>query len=453
MTRSRSTPDRQPRLFLRQRGDAVTWLAVCLVLLFAIPSRLVLAPLGSAGAVSMLAGLLSLVVWALLWLVSVDARRTRPQPLHMALGVFLTAVGISYALAMTHPLSPDEVSPADVALISVASWTGLMLIAHDAIRSRERLDALVWWTALAGGLMALLGAAQFLTHQPLVDVITIPGLTSLFDPAIFIRNGMVRPAGTATHPIEYGTLLSLLLPIALHVGFHHRRLRAIVRWFPAVAIAGIIGISSSRSAYVSAAVAVLVCLLGWTRRQRVIALSLIGTATAVMAMALPGLLRAVSGLFLGADSDPSIASRTDSYSFAWTFLVQNPLFGRGLGTLLPKYRIFDNQYLLLLVTVGVVGTLAFCALAITAVVSLNRRRRELSDARDRDLAISLMAAVLSGFCSLAFFDAFAFPMTMGALFLVLGMTGAFTRLTDPQQLDGDVAAVGTTPTAAFPDPS
>jgi O-antigen ligase len=417
---------------------------IYLVLLFAIPSRLVIAPLGSAGAISMLAGLVSLSVWALLWLAAVDARPAPPQPMHLALAVFMFSVGVSYALAMTHPISPDEISPADVALISLASWAGTMLIAHDVIRSRQRLDVLVWATSLAGGLMALLGAAQFLSKQPLVDVISLPGLTSLFDPALVVRNGLVRPSGTATHPIEYGTLLSLLLPIALHVGFHHLHRPWLLRWFPAVAIGGMIAISSSRSAYVSAVVALLVCLIGWSRRQRLVVLGSIAAGLTVLALAIPRLLRAVSGLFLGADSDPSIESRTDSYSFAWSFIVQHPLFGRGLGTLLPKYRIFDNQYLLLVVTVGIVGTLAFGALVVTSVVVLNRRRRQLRLERDRDLAISLTASIIAGFLSLAFFDAFAFPMTMGALFLVLGMAGAFTRLSDSEPEGDEVSSAPAT---------
>ena len=63
-----------------------------------------------------------------------------------------------------------------------------------------------------------------------------------------------------------------------------------------------------------------------------------------------------------------------------------------------------------------------------------------------------MAAVLSGFCSLAFFDAFAFPMTMGALFLVLGIAGAFTRLTGPQP-DDATAALDATATAVSGGPA
>jgi O-antigen ligase len=133
-------------------------------------------------------------------------------------------------------------------------------------------------------------------------------------------------------------------------------------------------------------------------------------------------------LFAGADKDPSIASRTESFSVASWFLTQHPVFGRGLGTFLPKYRIFDNQYLLLLVTVGLLGTLAFVGILVAALVRLGSAFLSTKDAASRDLTISLAGSLVSGFASLAFFDAFAFPMTMGTIFLCLGLAGAASRL-------------------------
>lgn len=147
-----------------------------------------------------------------------------------------------------------------------------------------------------------------------------------------------------------------------------------------------------------------------------------------MMVVTPNLLNSIIGMFTGAAEDPSITSRTDSFSLAFEFIANHPWFGRGLGTFLPKYRIFDNQYLLLLVTVGTVGTAAFLGLGATGAVTMFRLRNELRDNASRDLAISLAAAISAGFASLFMFDAFAFPMTMGTLFLILGLAGAFRRM-------------------------
>lgn len=409
-------------------GDAVSWLTIYMVVLFAIPSRLVIGPLGSAGALSMLLGLGSLSLWLLarIWrpLPIVDAI----DPVRSVLALFLVAVGASYAFAMSRPISPDEISPADVALISLASWTGTFLLTSDGVATRERLDKLIRRLATCGGLLAALGLAQFITRQTLVNMITIPGLTEVVTVGTFFRDGRVRPSGTAHHPLEYGTLLTILFPIALHVAFHDRTRSAAVRWFPPLAIGAVIAISSSRTAYLTAAVAIAVCMIGWTKRQRLAVAGMCVAGVLTLAIAAPRLIGSVASLFADADEDPSVTSRTDSFVVAWEFLLQHPFLGRGLGTFLPKYRIFDNQWLLLMVSVGLVGTVLFLWIAIAALVRLTAVYRATTDPATKDLATSLVAAVVAGFTSLIFFDAFAFPMTMGTLFFVLGICGALSRL-------------------------
>ncbi len=408
--------------------DAVSWLSVYVVLLLFIPSRFVVGPLGSAGAPSMLFGVASLLLWALLIVGATRRARSGPQPIRIALGVFLLCVGISYALAMTGPMSPDEVSPADVALLALASWSGTLVLTQDTVPSRSRLDTLLWRVAVCGGLIALLGLVQVVTRELWVDQLAIPSLSSTPGYSLSSRGGFPRPSGTSTHPIEYGVILAMLLPIVLHVGFHHTHRGGIVRWLPALPIVAIIPLTSSRSAYVGALIALGICFIGWSSRRR---LQLLGVGVAglvAMTVVSPNLLNSITRLFTGAAEDPSITSRTDSFSLAGQFIAQSPFFGRGLGTFLPKYRILDNQYLLLLVTIGIVGTLAFVALGVTAAVILARLRSTVRHEATRDLAMALVAAVCAGFSCLFMFDAFAFPMTTGMLFLVLGIGGALWRL-------------------------
>jgi polysaccharide biosynthesis protein PslJ len=325
--------------------------------------------------------------------------------------------------------------------LSLLSWSGTLLLAHDGVPSRERLETFVWRLALGGGVLALLGIAQFFLRQSFADRISIPGLTAIGGTGIGFRNGLVRPAGTATSPIEYGALLSILLPLALHVGFHHRHRALVMRWMPAVAIGGVIAISSSRTAYLGAVIGVAACMIAWTRRQRRVVLLLGLAGLTVISVAMPQLLKSVTSMFTGAEEDPSIESRTGSYDTAWAFLGHHPFFGRGLGTFLPKYRIFDNEYLQLLVCVGVVGTIAFLGLLVAAIYQLTRLFRHAADAGAKDLAVALVGATVAGFASLAFFDAFAFPMTMGTLFLVLGVAGAAGRLATAPTASGSVSGL------------
>lgn len=419
-----------PRITAQHTGqiDAVAWLTLYIALLLFIPSRLIVGPLGSAGAPSMLFGLASLLLWGFLFLTAVRRVDLGPQPIRIALGFLLFCVGVSYVLAMSRPMSPDEVSPADVALIALASWTGTLLLTHDGVHDRSRLDTLIWRLAVCGGLIAALGLVQLVTRQLWVDQLSIPGLSSAPPYGLTTRGGYPRPAGTSIHPIEYGVVLTMMLPLVLHVGFHHAHRNTLKRWLPAAAVCAIIPLTSSRSAYLGALIAVVICMFGWSRarRIRVLLVGLVGLLAAFLIA--PKFVDSIVGLFAGADEDPSIASRTDSFSLAFEFIAQNPFFGRGLGTFLPKYRIFDNQYLLLLVTIGIVGALAFVAVGITAAVAMLRLRRRVHDAGTRDLTVALVASICAGFTCLFMFDAFAFPMSMGTLFFVLGLAGALRRI-------------------------
>ncbi len=416
-----------PRAGLRRTG-VVAWLTVYVFLLFAIPSRLVVGPLGSAGAPSMLFGLTSAMVWFLVQLRRPSGAPGRRRPIRFALAVFLVTVGISYVVAMTRPIDQDEVSPADVALIVAVSWSGIFLMVHDGLTRLQDVEVIVRRFAFVGGLMALLGLVQYTTRQVLIDAIAIPGLTAVSGVDSFFRNGLVRISGTATHPIEFGALLSILLPLALHGALHPLGRGVVRRWFPVVTISLALALSMSRSAYVSLAAVFLVLLIGWPPKLRWRIGSAVVVGGTILMLGIPALFRSVRSMFVTAKDDPSITSRTDSYAVALQFFQDSPWLGRGFGTFLPKYRIFDNTYLGLLVSGGVLATIAFVAIAVTAITLLVRRRRSWTDGTSRDLALSLVAGIAAGSLSLAFFDGFAFPMTMGTYFLVLGIAGALLRL-------------------------
>ena len=68
----------------------------------------------------------------------------------MALVAFLFSVGITYVLAMAGRSAPTS-SPADVALLAAGVVDGTLLVAHDGIPSRERLDASCGGSPCAAG--------------------------------------------------------------------------------------------------------------------------------------------------------------------------------------------------------------------------------------------------------------------------------------------------------------
>lgn len=419
----------------RQRGDAVTWLLVYVVVLYAIPSRLVIDQLGSAGAPSMLLGLASFGGWALFQLSgsSADAHSLARRPVRIAVVILLLCVTASYIAGMMRPIDADEVSPADVAMLSVLSWSGVLLVASDGIPSLFRLRRLTVFLSWAGGVLALLGLAQFATNDVLIDTISIPGLRDApFE--VFSRGEFIRPSGTATHPIEFGLILTMLLPLALHSAYFGSSRSRFFRWAPVPLLAIVIALTFSRSAYVSVFAALAVLLVGWPpQRRRGFLIGLLVLSAALFA-AVPRLFGTIGSLFRNVGNDPSIASRTDSYDLFWEFFIQAPLLGRGLGTFLPKYRIFDNQYLMLLVGIGLIGTLAFAGLLLAGAGFAIRAARVAREPSSRDLGLACAASIAAGAVGLATFDGFAFPMTMGTLFLIIGMAGALYRLSVTREL-------------------
>lgn len=429
--------------------DTVTILTVYIVLLYALPSKLVFAPLGGAGTPALLVGLGCALLWT--WH---HVHRSTPtgagrQPVRLAAGVFFLCVLTSYVVAMMRPILAEESSTADLGLVAVLGWTGVLLIATDGISTIERLTTLTRRLALAGGAVATLGIAQFATGQAFVNYIDIPGLTAnqALTGAV-ARDGFTRPAGTASHPIEYGAVLTMLLPIALNSAMTKDGRSALRRWYPPLVLGLAILLSISRSAIVGAAVGLLVLIPTWSRSARACVAGVVAAMLLFVFVAVPGMIGTITGLFTGIGGDSSAQSRTGSYAVALEFIGKEPFFGRGFSTFLPRYRILDNQYLLLAIEVGLVGLAAALLLIATGFFAARAARRASMSSDVRQLCQALAASIAAGGVSFALFDAFSFSSVPGTLFLILGIAGATWRLVrvspslSPAALDGGSARIG-----------
>jgi O-antigen ligase len=410
------------------RPDVVTALSVFVVVLMGLPSRLTVGALGGAGPPAILLGLV-IGAW---WVVD---RLQRPDPdtvvrprMRRWVIVVCVCVGISYVAAMTRAIAPSEVTTADLSTLALLSWMSVLVAGEAGITSQDRLDTLLRRIVFMGTLVAFVGLLQFLTGQLWIDRIQIPGLVtnqSLGD--LGARGSFSRPSGTALHPIEFGAVLTMMLPLAINLALVDRARGWLRRWTPVAAIALLVVLSISRSAVICAVVGLIVAGLRWTPSVRrfaaVGALALLG----FVFVTIPGMIGTLAGMFTSAGSDSSTLSRVDSYATAFAFIRQSPAFGRGLGTFLPTYRILDNQYLLLLIEVGVVGTMAVLALMLAGIRAASRAAK-LSRGPMIQRCQALAAATSGGAVGLAFYDGFSFPMASGLLFLLLGLAGAQYRL-------------------------
>lgn len=424
------------------RLDAVSYLSWYVVAAFAIESRYVVGPLGGAATPAQLVAVAGLG-W---WLYFHTARTTphpvggrpRVQPVRIALLVFCLSYVASYVIAMSRPITAAESSGATLGVVGLTGWLGLALLAHDGIPDHDRFEILVRRLVLAGTLLAALGVAQFVFHAPLIRWFTIPGLTTnvpLGD--LLSRSGFTRPSGTALHPIEFGAVLTIVLPLAIAAARTNpvgRRLWARVSVF--VILLGVV-VSGSRSAFLSTIVAVVVMAAVWSPATRVRAaaagLGLIG----FVAIAFPGVSGNMMKLFSGFGDDGSIESRTGSYAIVGEFVGRSPWLGRGGSTFLPSYRILDNQYLLTLVELGVVGLLALLGLFLAAFLCARAARLAAATPAQGEQAQAVAAAVAAAATGLATYDGMSFAMGTGVLFLVLGLAGAAWRLAREERSAGE----------------
>ena len=435
----RSTPDAlrgelQPPTWLSPVGgagrfDGTSALTGVVVVLLAIPSQLVFAPLGAAGSPAQLLGAALALWWVLVWLMGVWHGPHSFSWIRVSALALLTMALVSYVAAMTRPIDGVETRAADRALISLVAWIGVLLVAADGIPSEPRLDALLRRLTIGGGLYALLGLLQFVTGNPLVDRVSIPGLTANQDVvAVMSREGFARPASTAIHPIEFGVVMTLILPLALHYAVNREGRSRLSAWWPVVAIGLALPMSLSRSAILGSVVVLLVVLPGWQATQRRLAYGAMLAGAMFLYVAVPGLIGTITKLFVRIGNDGSARSRTDSYDLAWEFVSQSPWVGRGLATFLPRYRILDNQYLGLLIELGFIGLTVTLSFLLISLFTGWMTFRTSTDPVRGSLARSLTAGVAAGAAGFATFDAFAFPQVPTLLFLLIGCVAALSRL-------------------------
>lgn len=414
------------------RPDAATAVGVTLLTAYVLPARLVVAGLGAAGRPALVIGAALLAWWAVARLVPGMFVHGR-NPVRAALVVYLGTFLVSVMLGFARDMAVVEVSGADRSLLRTAGLVGLTLVVADGIRTRERLDALLRVYLGAATFMAAVGTLQFVLDLDITPRLRFPGLVQNGDLIGIAGRGfeLNRVAGTAGHYIEFGVLLTLAVPVALHYGFHAdtRARRTYHKGLAAFLVLASF-YSISRSAVVSLMVAALFTATGWPWRRK-INMAVLGVLFLVVVRAFqPGLLGTLRSLFRNLENDPSIEGRTNDYAVVAPLIEARPWFGRGPGTYSPSnYVLLDNQWLNILITNGVVGVAAFLLLVVTAVVLAARVGRWAARDSDRNLGRALTASIVAGAVISLTFDSLSFSTFAVTFFVLLGAAAALWRLT------------------------
>lgn len=417
------------------RGGMITTfglLVAFLALQFLIPARLVIRGMGAAGRPSAAIGILL----AFLWFVSAIRAHHLPagrQPIRWIVGLFVGVQLIGYAVGFDRLPTLAQASSADRWLITTVALAGVILAVADGIRSRDELDRLLRLVVTFGCAMSLVGVLQFFRIADLPRHIRIPGLhlnASIIAVGSRGDGDFARVAGTATHFIEYGVVLALLLPIALHYAlFAPRGAAARWRWVAVGLIALGIPLSISRSAIVTVVVAMGLMAVIWPWRQRYNALVLAVLATAVFHVLNRGVLGTIRSLFQNVDNDPSILDRIARTETVMRLWAERPILGWGAGMVTPEeFLLLDNQFYGSLLAGGVIGVVALIALYFIPYLLGRSVRLRGRDQETRHLGHALAVTMPSAVVASGTFDSFSFTTFVALTCVLVGATGALWRL-------------------------
>ncbi len=427
------------------------FLTAYLVLLIGLPSRLIFAPLGAPGTPANILGIGAFVWWCCATVGGQNPVKGL-TPLRVAVGFLTVSVLASYANGMATgwyappgvrqvtdelwtlvpptvgEVSSAMISAADRGLLGYAGWVGIALMTAEGLRSWKDLELLVRVVVWLGAMTAVIGMVQFWTGFDIAGLFTIPGLSANADfGAVDSRSVLNRVAGTASHPIEFGVVMGALIPLALHCGIY--RTRSKVAFLPVVLIGVACSLSVSRSAVLVGGVALLILFAGWPPLWRRRLLLVVPAAVVLLRVAVPGLVGTLLALFTNLFNDDSVSGRTADYGVVLGIDADHPILGRGLFTFVPRYyRILDNQYLMFLLELGVVGLVAALVLYGTGFTSARRAFRTADDEQGRHLGLALSAAIAGLPVSLLTFDSWSYAMATGLTFTLIGMAAAARQL-------------------------
>jgi O-antigen ligase len=410
-------------------------LAVYIVLLLFVPARLVFSGIGAVGTLANMFLLVAFIWYAVSWLMR-DIRPARQTRLpRLALFGYAVAVLLSYVALGRRDADPLEYSAGDRALLQLLVWVPLILLT-TSLTQYAQIDRLLRLYVRCCTVLGVIAFAEFILKRSLTAWIRIPGMSTSVTEDLVTRGDFVRPTATASHTLELATIMALALPFALQQAFHGHGRSWWRRWLPVAIISLAAVMTVSRTSIIGLVVVMLVLLPTWDSRRVGRALLLTIPGVAGLKVILPGLVGTVLGLFTAMfnGGDNSTQSRTATSDSVSKYLVERPWTGRGAGTFLPLlYRYTDNQYLLALLEIGVIGLLAIVGLYLVTAHCGAAGRRRFTDPARRETGQGFVAVGLVMLVVTVTFDTLSFPMVAGSVFLMMGLAGAYLGVARTEQ--------------------
>jgi O-antigen ligase len=380
-----------------------------------------------------------------------EAARGAGRPLA---GLLIVAYA-SFVVNAADLVATDQFATAAKRLVMLAGFALVYVSVVLLLGRRQQILAIVRILVNLGFVVAVAGIAERLVRvnplRRLQEV--IPILEMYRGTGIAVRGAGNRILGTANHPIEFGAVMALILPLTLFLAFAARDTRPRL-WYGAAATAQALALmfSASRSALIALAVAFVILMVGAKPKHRGTMLALAATGAVATHFLFPGVLSTFSSMLRPAwliyDETTGTSTRFGDYPAVAALFWARPLLGMGYEALdVERYFHLDNQYLKFLVELGALGVFMIAWFFERLLRPLLRAMRENALDEPIPLAGTLLASVASYVVSCAFFDTFGFPQVTNLFFLVAGLSVVVVSLTDTQRSALSPAR------AAAPDPA
>jgi hypothetical protein len=383
-----------------------------------------------------LAVALVLAAWAGALLVDPSVRLRR-SPFERPLLIVLCATFGSIAVNV------HRVMPLESAVLKSATFFLSFVFVHyfvlSVVRSRSTIENVVKLLVAGTAAVALFSIIEQRTGFNIFDHVgkVLPFLQ--FNGSVLNeRFGLTRAIGSSAHPIELGVVLAMVLPLGLALGFGSSRRW----WIPTGLLAvGVMTSVSRTPIMVVIAAAIVLARLRPGDIKRL--LPLIVPLLIVVKIAVPGSIATLKNAFFPAGG--LVAEQSAYYKQADPLLSggrirqlrpmlneasRRPLLGEGFATRqtgfynpLRNAPILDNQWLGLLLELGIVGIVGWAALFIGSARRLGRAAR-LRAGPDGWLAAGLAASIVGFGIALFTFDGFTFIQATFLFWMLLSLAGS-----------------------------
>ena len=320
----------------------------------------------------------------------------------------------------------------------------------SVVKTREAVDRIVAVCVSAGTLVAIGAIVQRRTGYNVF--LHLHAVLPMFhyDPtaaaAIEERGGGLRAFASAGHPIEFSTVMAMMVPFAVYLAVSRRKR---IWWLSASLLALADFTGGSRTGIIGVAVVLVVFL--WLRpRQTLRCWPALIPLLIALHFAAPGALGNVVEEFfpkgglvhqqseteVGPKGEIILSSRLSRIGPVLHEYNQiDPLLGLGYGTrvtgratIADNAIVLDDEWLDTLLETGLLGVLAWMWLFGRGIRRAGARAKLERDSPEGWLAVALAASLAAFGVAMFLYDAFGFVQGTFFAFTLVGLAGVVLRL-------------------------